>query len=429
LSTAYAALPARRDTGIEEVRAGPRQSIALSLACAVCGGLMQLRFGTEVGDILAGEFLLSLVGLAVFVLRGVGRGVNATSILLYGAAVFLMLLGYVISDLFAATESEQYVRGWARVVMLGLDILALLIIVSRGERHLRWFALGLALGIAVDLLTASTPFSIPGWKLGYGFAAGILLALFAGSRGRAAAAMLFASLGALSVLLDFRSLGGVLIVAAGILLAQAGRERFRSRWLARALLLAAALAASGTLLAIALQQSDAEYDLRRQESNLGRYVGVLVAARAVADSPWIGYGSWAGDRRYVAMLNQEMARATAGTKIRVSRTESILPHSQLLQAWVEGGILGALFFLIYGWQLLLALPWLALRHQPGRLTPLLLLFVVSGAWSLAASPFLGQHRVHIACAVAALALLARERTWSNARQSSNETAASSRAGY
>jgi O-antigen ligase len=110
------------------------------------------------------------------------------------------------------------------------------------------------------------------------------------------------------------------------------------------------------------------------------------------------------------MLNEDLARATAGTKkTQVRKAESILPHSQLLQAWVEGGFLGALFFLIYGRQLLLALLWLGLRHVPGRLTPLYLLFVVSGLWNLAASPFLGAHRINIACAVAAVALLARER--------------------
>jgi O-antigen ligase len=155
---------------------------------------------------------------------------------------------------------------------------------------------------------------------------------------------------------------------------------------------------------------DAETAVRRQESNVGRYVGLMVAGRAIVDSPILGYGSWSGDRRYVEILNRELSSAAYGTGFRVEkRIESLLPHSQVLQAWVEGGLLGALFFFFYGAQLLVGLRCLAFQHVPGRLTPLYLFFVVSGLWNLLASPFLGVHRVYIACAIATLALLSRER--------------------
>jgi O-antigen ligase len=179
------------------------------------------------------------------------------------------------------------------------------------------------------------------------------------------------------------------------------------RWV---LALLIALAATG-LVAMLLTQSDDEYHQRRQESNIGRYAGIVVAARAIADSPIVGYGSWAGDKEYLQMLRSELARASAGKDVRTGRTgDSILPHSQLLQVWVEGGLLAAILFLLFGLSLLRGLRWLVLYHRSGPLTPLYALIIINGLWNLLFSPFLGMHRINVALALAVLSLLAWERS-------------------
>jgi len=382
----------------------------LSLACAACGALIQSKFDLEIGNLVVGELVLIGVAFVVLFLPGKGDRVRASTIWLYGAGVLVMLLGYVASDLYAQTEPQQYVRGWARVMVFGLDVIALLVIASRGERHLWWFAAGLAAGMAGYLLASGTRIDVLSWKQGYGFAVVIFSALIAGFWNHYMGALLFACVGIFSVLFDFRSLGGTLVVSACLLFARVAVRNPPGRWAGRVIVLGLMLGAAALALVVSLLRGDVETDLRRQESNVGRFVGLTVAGRAIADSPLLGYGSWTGDKRYVDLLNRELARATFGTEFRVAkRIDSLLPHSQVLQAWVEGGLLGALFFLIYGVQLLVGLHWLAFHHVPGRLTPLYLFFLVSGFWNLLASPFLGVHRVYIACAIAVLALLSRER--------------------
>jgi O-antigen ligase len=417
---------------------------ALSLACLVCGGLMQAKFGLELGDLVVGEPLLFALGLGTFLLFGMGRSIPPALVFWSASAAGLMLLGYLLSDLFSDTNPEQYVRGWARVAVLAADLLALYVVVSHGARHLWWFALGLALGMLIQwgagapagggsptttgpFSPGAAPFSMMNFKEGLGLGFAILAALAAGFLGRSIGALLLATLGALTVLLDFRSLGAGLLVCAALF---AFMRRFGSQQarLWRALLTAAGLAVAAALLAVTLAQGDSQVEARRDESNLNRYVGMSVAWRAIADSPFLGYGSWSGDKAHVDLLNQELFRAAAGTDIPVTRTESLLPHSQLLQAWIEGGFLAALFFLFYGWQALRSLAWLALHHAPGRLTPLYLLFIVTGLWDLAASPFLGSHRVSIECAMAAMALLAGERLspWRSPRSADDALRANTR---
>ena len=93
--------------------------------------------------------------------------------------------------------------------------------------------------------------------------------------------------------------------------------------------------------------------------------------------------------------------------VEVSR--SLLPHSQILQAWVEGGALGIAFFGLYGWRLIGTIHWYVWKKLPDVLTPLSLFLVVSGFWSLLASPFLGIARIDIAMAVGAIAISIHER--------------------
>lgn len=377
--------------------------------------LMQLKFELEVGELPVGELALAVLGICVVLVRGVGAWIRGRTIAIYAAASFLMLLGYLVSDLVAQTTPAQYLRGWARVAMLGLDLAALLIVVSHGARLLAWFVLGVVLGILCDFMVREMPFTALNFKLGYGYALVLLLALVSGFLGRFLASLLLALFGAASILLDFRSLGAVSMLAAGIHFVHVLMGRSRRHWGRGAIAALLLLAAAAGLGALTFATEDAKTELRRKQSDIGRIIGITVAAQAVTDSPLVGYGSWAGDKNYVALYDRALARATTGTQIRITtKNESMLPHSQVLQAWVEGGVLAAAFFLLYAWHGLASLRWLALRHAPDRLTPLYLILVLMGLWNLAASPFLGPHRTAIECSIAALALLARER-WAHAR--------------
>lgn len=383
--------------------------VLLAAAMAVCGALMSVKL-IVVGELFVGEILLIVTAAIAFLLRGVGRQLAPWFFWTFAAAGMLMLVGYVLADLVAETAPSQYLRGWARTSLFGLDFLALLVLVSYGERVLWWFALGLAVGLMGDALATEEVLSVVSWKRGYGFPIGLLLALLVGVLPPLLSGTALGAFGVVTLMLDFRSLGGVFLLAAGMMTTRVKAASFKlsplMRWL---LALVGALMALGLIMAI-VTGSDDEYHRRRLESNIGRYVGVVVAAQAIVDSPIIGYGSWAGDKHYLDMLRREVAKASAGKDVTSKVGQSILPHSQLLQVWVEGGILAAIFFLLLGFNLLRALRWLILNHASGPMTPLYAVVVLNALWNLLFTPFLGLHRIYVAFALAALSLLAWERS-------------------
>jgi O-antigen ligase len=257
----------------------------------------------------------------------------------------------------------------------------------------------------LKLVVDGTP--LEQWKLGYGDAITLLAVTLGGLAPARVSALLLAALGVLDIALDYRSLGAcAVLVGANLLWRTMLRQSGRAGKLV-ALLAGVVLAV--VLIAAALQLTEPQYEMRRMESNLGRHARLEIALQAIADSPLIGYGSWAASEHYVQMIRREEERASVLLKRKVSLGDSLMPHSQLLQAWVEGGVLAAAFFCFYGWCLLLALAWLVRRHRPGALTPLYLYTVYAALWNLAGSPFLGSMRVGIAMAIAAVCVLAREK--------------------
>lgn len=390
------------------MEASEKSPALLVLACAACGLLLQVKV-VVVGELYAGEILLLATAALTVLVRGVGRRVVPWLPWAFAVAGFLMLLGYVVADLVAATTPAQYLRGWARTVLFGLDFLALILLVSHGQRLLAWFTAGMAIGILLDMQIADTELTVTSWKSGYGFAVGMLAVLLAGHLPALLGGTILGAFGVLSILLDFRSLGAVFLLAGGILLARS-REGVtqHGRWL-RMMLVIAGTAAALAAVAMTMIQSDSDFHKRRQESNIGRYVGLQVAFKAITDSPFVGYGSWAADKAYVQLLRREFDKASAGKDIRGDPGDSLLPHSQLLQAWVEGGFLAVIFFAMLAVGLLWALRWLVFFHRRGTLTPLYTVLVIKGMWDLCFSPFLGQHRLHMASVLATLSLLAWER--------------------
>lgn len=372
----------------------------------VCGILTNWRVDVG-GELFLGEPLLVVVALALFLIRGTGPHVNLRLAGLCLVAGALMLMGYALSDLVAGTEAWQYTRGWGRVVALVVVSAALIVLASHAPRAIWWFALGLAAGALLKLAIDGVP--LTQWKIGYGEALLLLAVVLAGLVPAAAPGVGLIGFGLLSIGLDYRSLALVaMLVGASLLWRRRndGHRPSRGADLARLAILSAGTLA---LLAVGMSLNQEQYETRRQESNFGRSLGLRVAAQAVIDSPILGYGSWAADERYVRILKQEAERASATFKRRVDVGDSMLPHSQWLQAWVEGGILAVAFFVLYGYQLLIVLLWLVRGHCRSALTPLYWYSIYFGLWNLLASPMLGIARTHVALALAVIVVLSQER--------------------
>ncbi len=378
----------------------------LALSSFICGALIAVQLGI-LGTVFLGEPVLVIIATAVFLGRGFGPLADKKILLVYLALGLVMLIGYALSDVVSQTEPWQYLRGWARVATLILTTGALIVMASHSPRTLWWFALGLGIGTLAKLAIDGVPFDQ--WKLGYAEALVLLVVTLGGLAPVGVAAAVMLAFGLLSVVLDYRSLGALAILIAASLVFRRYTGS-HARWRLRdALLLVVIGIAAAAAFVQTLNLTEDQFETRRMMSNLGRYAGLTVAARAIADSPIVGHGSWAADKEYLSLIRREEQLASSQVGQRISIGDSLMPHSQILQAWLEGGALAAAYFLIYGCHLVAALWWLMRGRRLDMMTPFYLYLISGGLLNWIVSPATGIHRVYIALAVAVIAILASER--------------------
>src|SRR5262249_18939890 len=196
-----------------------------------------------------------------------------------------------------------------------------------------------------------------------------------------------------------------------ILLAALLWLRGRTRRPALVLNAVLAIAVIGMVSVMMVESLASNYERgRRGASDVGRSVGLMFGTEAILNSPFIGYGSWAVSKELTELATGVLKSEAAGnTDAYNPKSGSAGVHSELLQSWVEGGVLGAWFFLVLGYQLLKWFPELAFRRPRDLLTPILLLYTLSAAWHLFFSPFALGARLFAALAGASLVLVAFEK--------------------
>jgi O-antigen ligase len=391
----------------------------IGLLAFCCGALQSLTVNL-VGEIYAAELLLPLIGFAALCARNgdaVFRERVFWSLIL---ALGVTLCGYVISDFVRDTRPDQYLRGWGRVLLLATDFAALCMLLRQDRRNLWWFALGMGIGGILHLrLILHTPISI--WKFGYAEP----MLLFAAAAGcflpiRLAAAWL-GVLGLTSMWYDFRSFAAICFLLATYMWLRAARPWQPLVGGGKSLRLLIAGGFAGALALATLAMTESDYSIhRRAESNAGRSAAFEVGLIAISRSPLIGYGSWTEDRELAELYLKRYLDKRGVRDPNADAGRHFTPHSQVLQSWVEGGVLGAAFFLMLGYQLLRSAKWSALARPVDMLTPLILYLLFSCAWNLFMSPFSAPHRIQIALGAAVLMLMDSE--WRASRSAESRAA-------
>ncbi len=379
----------------------------IGLFALFCGALQPLTLNL-VGEIYAVELLLPVAGLAALASRSgnaVFRERMFWSLLL---AAGVMLAGYVISDFIRDTRPDQYLRGWGRILILVTDFVFLCALFRQDRRNLWWFALGMGVGGILHLrLILHTSISI--WKFGYAEP----MLLFAAAMGcflpiRLAAVWL-GLLGLTSMWYDFRSFAAICFLLATYMWLRAARpsQPLVGGKKSLRLLIAGGLAGALVMTTLALTESGYSNN-RRAESNAGRSAAIEVGLIAISRSPLLGYGSWTEDRELAELYLKHYLEKRGVRDPNADAGRHFSPHSQILQSWVEGGILGAVFFMVLGYQLLRSVKWAALARPVDTLTPLVVYLLFSCAWNLFMSPFSAPHRIQIALGAAVLVLMDSE---------------------
>jgi hypothetical protein len=381
-------------------------STALILFVCAMIAPVKLQIGAEM---YLGEFLLPLLALAIRFGPGGGMAMREKVFGQLVTAGVITLCGYVLSDVVQGSRLDQIMRGWGRIALLLTDFIALTIIFGKDRRYLWWYALGSGLGgILMLRLINNAPLGL--WKFGYADPVLMVSAALGWFAPLKAASAWIGLLGLYSMKTDYRSFAGFCFGIAAILWVRAGTPDGSASKPGSLVKLGLAGGVAAVSVFIALSLTGGNDTGRRSESDAGRRAAFETGVEAVIRSPIIGYGSWAESKELSQMYLSRVNKLRGGSgSVTVDDHLVFNPHSQILHAWFEGGILGTAFLVTILWHLMKSGGWLLSRRPVDALTPLLLVVAVNMLWNLFMSPFTGPHRLGIAVGAAMLVLVSIER--------------------
>ena len=388
--------------------------------------------GPDSGDVLA--FLIPCLQFIQVNLIGVLNGADLMLLFTFVYLVFrgrlriaspvgkrfivfcsLWLASQIVTDVVRHSAFVDYARGWSNIGMTLVNFAVIYALLYGRPKRLLIYAGGLAAGTLLTLLiNPDLNMQVEPWKFGIAYPVSWLVLLYASrekSRGYEPA-ILCALAGAVNIAMGTRAIGSFcLLVALYLLLLRyihrKGPRVIKLKPLETVAALAALIvAASGILWAYGYvaESGMLGYDAwqKYQEQSSGKY-GVLVGGRvellgsipAIYDSPILGHGSWARDPKYLIIERQALARLgyiNAGDYSRTDAASGIIQtHSYIFGAWVDGGILGAVF---WAWVFVLTAKMLLSVYPPTiRLLPLASFAAFTQLWDILFSPYGAQQRI------------------------------------
>src|SRR6266851_3514836 len=352
---------------------------------------------------------LCLLGALPFVLVRHGRWLQIKPIQITVWLGLLWLAAQVLTDVIRQSPVEDYSRGWSKILLTVTHFATVALLVRQSQRRFILYGAGLALGGVLTFYIAPTFAEyalVYPWKFGLGLPVTILVCLIAGilaHRSRIVAVAMITAMGAINVYLGFRSLGGICAVSAVYSFFQlsqqlADRRLRRLQTVLAVAGLAAAVWGISAIYAHGVQSGwFGEEALQKYEMQSSGDGGVLLGGRneflaassAIIDSPVIGHGSWAKDPKYKAILYDRLAELGYRNMGGELESDLIPSHSHLFGAWVESGIVGAVF-----WCWVLWLTGSALVRASGRepLFPFFAFIAILLLWDVLFSPYGADRR-------------------------------------
>ncbi len=332
----------------------------------------------------------------------------------------LALAAYVASDIYRGSAPNDFIRGWARMIFLGVDLAAVAYLVGCNARNFLLLLVGVQLGEVAKVHLEGALFG-DYWKFGYALPFTIGVMLLAGRGGVLLAATAAAGLGLAHFVLDFRSLGLICLLVAACLAVQVFPRNLRTVLAPLGLLCGVALG----LAVYAQTRSDRDGD-RSTRSNVERSAMVIAGLEAFRESPLLGHGSWFSRTKVIdnfMIIREEGARdAGVGGFAGANEIEedAVALHSQLIVTLAEGGLFGAAFFIPFTIGLFWALHNQIVVSPWSALTPVRVFVLSLALFHVFLSPFSGAHRVGIALAAILVVLIHREHRL--AREAAREAA-------
>jgi hypothetical protein len=384
---------------------------------------------TYIGELYLSDLVAALlVPFAILAWRDFprrnSRYLRATRWLTFAA--FVWWLAQAIADIVRQSSASNMMRGWANIFFFVSSLLVLRSLLSDQSDFPRFTGmLGLS-GILAYALAPPWDGFANAWKFGLGLPASYLAVYVAcrlARHSRRRSAALLALLGVIHLLLGYRSMAGICLIASALLVLPArrppeagiqGQRLFGKAILASVLATIVGLAAVYAYSWAAAQGilgSDAQSKYEIQQSSglpvlLAGRADALISGKAIIESPLLGYGSWP-DNRELAAEAQALRQRGVALGYSPSDPELIATHSYLLGAWVDAGIFGAVF-----WVLVIAAIMICLGRRAvwlsSRAAPAVAFFVTNLAWCVLFSPLGADARLAAAVSIVVVTYFAFE---------------------
>jgi hypothetical protein len=362
------------------------------------------------GQLPLGEVILFPIVplLALTQARKLGYGKLPKILLLAG----LWLASQIITDIYRSTPFDDWSRGDARIIFFFVNLIGLTFLLQGNQRRQILFVLCYAIGqifragfFPDEDMTADI------WKFGYALSVTWIIVLYSCyfyyKKQFAITSAMFAVLAIIHLVLGSRAYALMVLLVAVLALPivpeRIGRSKikmFEEGTLARLLFLLFLACVAGIFLATLYSWAASSGRLgekaflkyqSQSRGKLGLLIGgrteILVSTIAIKDSPLIGHGSWAKDPKYSEILNDLRFEYgyTENESDDNSESDLIPTHSHLFGAWVDAGILGAVFWIYIIWLLLQGI--LRATELARPLTILYAYGAVSVLWDIFFSPF------------------------------------------
>lgn len=356
-----------------------------------------------VGELYISELLLFGIAILFLLNRHFFVEKHIQTLLLFLA---LWFIGQVVSDVVNNASIADRLRGEIRIVFFAMDILGIYFLTRSDINRLWSFLIGLACGHLLSFLLFPSEFALDyPWKFGLAIPFGlaslfIVLKMF--KNHRLISIGLLITFGIISILLAGRSLGAIFILSGSITWYLSSGFHNIQRGKTNALLLVLLLSATTGFIykgySFVAEQgylgevSQWKYNYQ-SSSDYGFLVSgrieVLAALKAISDAPILGHGSWARDWKYVDFLQKIRETKFEQGNGYVPEDNLITSHSHILGAWVEAGILGAVFWVYVVFLIFQAFQKISMERS--QFLPVIIWVLVMLLWDLMFSP-LGAHQ-------------------------------------
>jgi O-antigen ligase len=402
-----------------ETFSAPRQRLNIGPAelFLVVAPLAQFVQMQAIG-VLSGTDILLLLAFPLVVLRNLRllRQRHVFMILLLGIGWFI---SQVITDLIRDTPPVDFLRGWSKIGLTLAHFTTIYLLTYRSRRRFLLFGFGFIAGQLLTLrINPGVFFAASPWKFGYCGPVTLVVFLLTSTLPYFRRRKMLVLLAAVAIALInlFMGARGVALISllAGIYafsLRRAGAVRLRgsrllftlgvvllSGWIFMSFY--SYLAQSGELGATAQSQ----YETQGSGEGgvlLGGRSEILSSAMAIFDSPIIGHGSWARDPKYKFIL-EERRRELGYARVGVMSDDLIPTHSHIFGAWVEAGVMGAVFW-FYIFCIVLRIMMKAPGSEP--ILPICIFVSIAMLWNILFSPYGADMRVVFAYFAAGILLL------------------------